>query len=71
MQGEHVGNTSSDSTTHLLLVNHEEQYSLWPRTKAIPDGWTSVLEGSKDDCLAHAEKIWTDMRPKSVRDLGS
>jgi len=71
VQGEHVDNAPSASTTHLLLVNHEEQYSLWPSTKPVPAGWSAAFEGSKDACLAHAEKVWTDMRPKSVRDLSS
>jgi MbtH protein len=54
--------------THLVLVNHEEQFSLWPIAKSIPTGWTRVVEGSKENCLAHIEEVWTDMRPKSVRD---
>ena len=49
-------------------MNHEEQYSLWPRNKEIPAGWTSVFEGSREACLAHVETVWVDMRPKSVRD---
>lgn len=54
--------------THLVLVNHEEQYSLWPITKGVPSGWTHVFEGTQEACLAHVEEVWTDMRPKSVRD---
>lgn len=51
-----------------VLVNHEEQYSLWPEWKAIPTGWidTGVL-GDKPTCLDYVEKTWTDMRPLSLR----
>ncbi len=51
-----------------VLINHEEQYSLWPEWKAIPEGWedTGVL-GDKAACLDYVEKTWTDMRPLSLR----
>jgi MbtH protein len=51
-----------------VLINHEEQYSIWPDWKAIPGGWrdTGVLE-SKKSCLEYIEKVWTDMRPLSLR----
>lgn len=54
--------------TFRVLVNHEEQYSIWPEWKAIPGGWhdTGVL-GDKKTCLEHVEKVWTDMRPLSLR----
>ncbi len=51
-----------------VLVNHEEQYSIWPEYKAIPGGWTDVgVIGDKKTCLAHIDQVWTDMRPKSLR----
>lgn len=51
-----------------VVVNHEEQYSIWPTFKEIPLGWKEVgVAGSKDQCLAHIEKVWTDIRPLSVR----
>jgi len=51
-----------------VLVNHEEQYSLWPTFKAIPPGWRQVGPiGSKETCLAYVESVWTDIRPLSVR----
>jgi MbtH protein len=51
-----------------VLVNHEEQYSLWPIFKAIPTGWRQVGPiGDKQDCLAYVESVWTDMRPLSLR----
>lgn len=53
---------------YIVVVNHEEQYSLWPSELAIPDGWNSVgKEGSKQDCLSYIEQVWTDMRPLSLR----
>ena len=51
-----------------VLVNHEEQYSLWPTFKAIPPGWRQVGPiGSKDACLAYVDSVWSDIRPLSVR----
>uniref|UniRef100_J2JU43 MbtH domain-containing protein n=1 Tax=Streptomyces auratus AGR0001 TaxID=1160718 RepID=J2JU43_9ACTN len=50
------------------MVNHEEQYSIWPADLEIPDGWTDAgFQGAKEDCLAHVERVWTDMRPLSLR----
>jgi MbtH protein len=54
--------------TFRVLVNHEEQYSLWPDWKAIPGGWTDTgVSGTKQVCLAYVERTWTDMRPLSLR----
>jgi MbtH protein len=51
-----------------VVVNDEEQYSTWPAHKVPPAGWRGVsYEGSREECLAYIEKIWTDMRPLSVR----
>ncbi len=51
-----------------VLVNHEEQYSIWPDYKVVPAGWTDTgVIGDKKFCLAHIETVWTDMRPKSLR----
>jgi len=51
-----------------VLVNHEEQYSLWPEWKTIPGGWSDIgVQGDKKTCLDHIEKVWTDMRPLSLR----
>lgn len=58
----------SPDTRFLVLVNHEQQYSIWPDYKAIPQGWSSVdKQGSKEECLAYIETHWTDMRPLSLR----
>jgi len=59
---------TADDLTYQVVMNHEEQYSIWPVHAEIPAGWKAVeLEGSKDECLAHIEKLWTDIRPLSLR----
>lgn len=58
-----------DDETFIVLVNHEDQYSLWPHWKAVPQGWTAVpgISGDKKTVLAFVEATWTDMRPQSLR----
>ncbi|MFL6603385.1 MAG: MbtH family protein [Steroidobacteraceae bacterium] len=58
---------NDDKSLHRVLVNEEEQYSLWPKENAIPNGWKSVKEGTKAECLAYVKEVWTDMRPLSLR----
>jgi len=51
-----------------VVVNHEEQYSIWPVGYSNPRGWQDVgKRGSKDECLAYIKEVWTDMRPLSLR----
>ncbi|WP_323748970.1 MbtH family protein [Streptomyces sp. PR69] len=51
-----------------VVVNHEEQYSVWPVDREIPAGWRDAgVQGDKETCLAHVEEVWTDMRPLSLR----
>ena len=51
-----------------VVVNHEEQYSIWPAERDLPLGWREEgKKGSREECLSHIEVIWTDMRPLSVR----
>lgn len=51
-----------------VVVNHEEQYSIWPTDRENPLGWLDEgTVGTKEACLAHIERIWTDMRPLSLR----
>ena len=53
---------------YLILINHEEQYSLWPSYKPIPAGWTAVGEKrTKEECIAYIDIVWIDMRPLSLR----
>ncbi|MXS21647.1 MbtH family protein [Pseudomonas oryzihabitans] len=57
-----------EDATFKVLVNHEEQYSLWPDYKAVPAGWRETgTQGSKQECLDYVERTWTDMRPLSLR----
>lgn len=58
-----------DNGTFYVLINDEEQHSLWPSFVAIPEGWTVVFgESTRTDCLAYVEEKWTDIRPKTLRD---
>jgi MbtH protein len=57
-----------ENTTYNVVMNHEEQYSIWPDYKALPAGWTAVGKtGKKDECLEYIDAVWTDMRPLSLR----
>lgn len=57
-----------DQTRYVVVVNHEEQYSIWPADREIPLGWNAAgFEGSRTECLAYIEQVWTDMRPLSLR----
>ncbi len=57
-----------DTTTYRVVVNHEEQYSIWPVDREIPPGWREVgKSGPKAECLAYIKEVWTDMRPLSLR----
>ncbi|MEU4806647.1 MbtH family protein [Actinosynnema sp. NPDC023587] len=59
----------SDERTYLVVVNHEEQYSIWPDDAEVPAGWRAEgTSGSRDECLDHIERVWTDMRPLSLRE---
>ncbi|GAB3147777.1 MbtH family NRPS accessory protein [Micromonospora sonneratiae] len=52
-----------------VVVNDEEQYSIWPVDRDVPPGWTAAgFQGVKGDCLAYIDQVWTDMRPRSVRE---
>jgi MbtH protein len=57
-----------DGRTYLVVINGEEQYSIWPESRAVPAGWRAVgPRGTKAECLAHIDEVWTDMRPLSMR----
>ena len=57
-----------DSIDYQVVVNHEEQYSIWPAHKDIPAGWRAEgPKGEKAQCLEYIDKTWTDMRPLSLR----
>ncbi|MEO5931040.1 MAG: MbtH family NRPS accessory protein [Candidatus Kapaibacterium sp.] len=57
-----------DGSIYTVVVNHEEQYSIWPANREIPLGWKSAgTTGTKRECLKFIEEVWTDARPLSLR----
>jgi MbtH protein len=62
------GDEQDDTTIYKVVVNHEEQYSIWPADRENPPGWKDVgKSGPKAECLAYIKEAWTDMRPLSLR----
>lgn len=59
---------TEDTTTYKVVMNHEEQYSIWPADRENPLGWQDAGRvGLKPECLAYIKEVWTDMRPLSLR----
>ena len=59
---------SEQEQNYTVVVNDEEQYSIWPAGRVLPPGWYAAgVEGPKQVCLDHIEQVWTDMRPLSLR----
>ena len=59
---------AQDTREYLVVINNEEQYSIWLAGKPVPPGWREGgRRGSKQDCLSYIESVWTDMRPLSMR----
>lgn len=59
---------SADTIQYKVVVNHEEQYSIWPADRENALGWKDAgKQGNKDECLAYIKEVWTDMRPLSLR----
>ena len=57
-----------EEITFEVVLNHEEQYSIWPADRDVPAGWRAEgTTGTKDECIAHIEQVWVDMRPLSLR----
>ena len=57
-----------DKTIYNVVLNHEEQYSIWPASRENALGWKSAgKSGTKEECLAYIKEIWRDMRPLSLR----
>jgi MbtH protein len=64
-----TGPFDDKTLTYVVVVNHENQHSLWPEPVDIPDGWSPVFgPAGHEDCLAYVDRSWTDMRPKSLID---
>jgi MbtH protein len=63
-----VRDDAEDTTIYKVVINHEEQYSIWPADREPPLGWQAVgKQGLKAECLAYIKDVWTDMRPLSLR----
>ena len=61
-------NDREDTTIYRVVVNHEEQYSIWPVDRDLPAGWRDAgKQGQKQECLDYIKEVWTDMRPLSLR----
>lgn len=57
-----------DNQIYLVVLNDEEQYSIWPADRDLPVGWRAEgTEGTRAECLDHIDEVWTDMRPLSLR----
>ncbi len=60
--------SSADATIYKVVMNDEEQYSIWPADRENPLGWREAgKQGTKEECLAYIEEVWKDMRPLSLR----
>lgn len=63
-----IRDEEEDTTIYEVVMNHEEQYSIWPAHREMPKGWKTVgKQGRKPECLEHIKEVWTDMRPLSLR----
>jgi MbtH protein len=61
-------NEQEDKAIYNVVINHEEQYSIWLADRELPLGWQKLeKQGLKDECLDYIEEVWTDMRPLSLR----
>ncbi|MBO3459430.1 MbtH family NRPS accessory protein [Aetokthonos hydrillicola Thurmond2011] len=61
-------NDTEDNTIYKVVVNHEEQYSIWPADRENALGWRDAgKSGLKQECLEYIKEVWTDMRPLSLR----
>jgi MbtH protein len=62
------GDEQNDTDVYKVVVNHEEQYSIWPAERENAPGWRDAgKSGSKAECLDYIKEVWTDMRPLSLR----
>jgi len=64
-----MSESPDDRQMFKVLLNGEEQYALWPADREAPAGWRDAgRSGTKAECLAYVDEVWTDLRPKSLRD---
>lgn len=60
--------SDNENLVYKVVLNEEAQYSIWPADMSLPVGWSEEgNSGSKEQCLAHIDKVWVDMRPLSLR----
>lgn len=60
--------SEENTTTYKVVVNEEEQYSIWPADRETPLGWKDAGKtGNKEECMSYIKEVWTDMRPLSLR----
>ncbi|MEU6110927.1 MbtH family protein [Streptomyces albidoflavus] len=60
--------SENDNTLYKVVVNHEEQYAIWPQDRENALGWKDEgFSGTKEECMSHIKEVWTDMRPLSLR----
>lgn len=60
--------SENDNTLYKVVVNHEEQYAIWPQDRENALGWKDEgTSGTKEECMTHIKEVWTDMRPLSLR----
>ncbi len=63
-----MADDAPDTREYVVVRNDEEQYSIWFAGRDLPDGWRAEgKRGTKTECLAHIDEVWTDMRPLSIR----
>jgi MbtH protein len=61
---------TNNRTIYKVVINHEEQYSLWLADEKSPEGWSDTgKNGSQEDCQEYIRKVWTDMRPVTLRKM--
>ena len=54
---------------YVVVINDEDQYSIWPEFKLVPAGWRAMdVSGNREHCLTYIEQHWTDLRPRSLRE---
>jgi MbtH protein len=65
-------NEQDNEIGYKVVLNHEDQYSIWPADRETPPGWRDAGKtGSKQECLDYIEQVWTDMTPRSLRGRAS
>jgi MbtH protein len=67
--GEEAMSIDNPETEFTVVINDQEQYSIWPTYRPVPAGWKTVgVTGNKTECLEHINQSWTDQRPRRLRD---